>query len=324
MREGLFYETHEKGVRCNLCPHGCIISEGCTGICRQRRNRGGILVAEGYGRVSSIALDPMEKKPLYHFYPGTDVLSIGSLWCNLRCEFCQNWHIAHKEQHTVYISPERLVERALNLGAIGIAYTYNEPIIWYEYVYDTVKLARDKGLKNVLITNGFINREPLEKLLPYIDAMNIDVKAFNNDFYRDICKGDLSPVKDTVKMSASACHIEITSLIIGGLNDAPYEMEYLAKWLSKIDTAIPLHISRYYPNYKLSVEATPRETMLKLNDIAKDYLSFVYIGNLMGIDNNTYCPSCKNLLIERGYRTRVIGIQNGRCSKCGHLIKIHY
>ena len=226
MRKDYFIKTHEKGVRCNLCPMVVLI-EGCTGICRQRRNRGGILVAKFMAGYRQLPWIPW-KKPLYHFYPGTDVLSIGSLWCNLRCEFCQNWHIAHKEQHTVYISPERLVERALNLGAIGIAYTYNEPIIWYEYVYDTVKLARDKGLKNVLITNGFINREPLEKLLPYIDAMNIDVKAFNNDFYRDICKGDLSPVKDTVKMSASACHIEITSLIIIGLM-TPLEM---STWLS--------------------------------------------------------------------------------------------
>ncbi len=322
MRRALFFQMDGDNVICNLCPHRCLIGEGKTGLCRQRRNEDGVLVAEGYGNVSSIALDPIEKKPLYHFYPGSQILSIGGLWCNLNCKFCQNWHIAHEEQFTKYTRPEDIVERAVELDSIGIAYTYNEPIIWYEYIYDTAKLARERGLKNVLITNGFINREPLEGILPYIDAMNIDVKAFNDDFYRKVCAGSLSPVKDAVAISSSVCHVEITTLIIGGLNDSPNEIEALAKWISRIDDNIPLHLSRYYPNYKLDIATTPRETMLNLRSIVKEYLPFVYIGNLMDVDNNTYCRGCGNLLIERGFHTVIKGIKDARCNSCGTQIEI--
>lgn len=324
MRRALFFQKEGDRVICNLCPHRCNIAKGKTGICRQRRNVDGILIAEGYGNISSIALDPIEKKPLYHFYPGSQILSIGGLWCNLNCKFCQNWHIAHEKQFTRYVPPEDIVDKAIELGSIGIAFTYNEPVIWYEYVYDTAKLARKKGLKNVLVTNGFINREPLEGLLPYIDAVNIDVKAFNDEFYREICAGALSPVKDAVEISASVCHVEITTLIIGGLNDNPNEIETLAKWLSKIDDNIPLHLSRYYPNYKLDIPATPRETLLSLRSTAQQYLPFVYVGNLMGVDNNTYCRECGNLLIERGFETHIRGIRGGKCSNCETKINIPY
>lgn len=320
MREAQFYKKEGEDIRCQLCPHTCSIVEGNKGICRQRRNKDGILVVEGYGNISSMALDPIEKKPLYHFYPGTNILSIGGLGCNLNCKFCQNWQIAHEDRATRYMAPEQIVDKAIELNSIGIAYTYNEPLIGYEYVYDTARLAREQGLKNVLVTNGFINREPLEKLLPYIDAMNIDVKAFNDDFYKNICAGSLSPVKDVVKLSAAACHVEITTLIVGSLNDSPHEMTSLASWLSSIDDDIPLHISRYYPNYQMNIWATPRATILKLSDIAKEYLNFVYIGNLIGVDNNTYCPKCKNLLIERGYGVRLVGIQEGKCGKCGSKV----
>lgn len=322
MRKAQFYIREGEVIRCRLCPHNCIIGEGNVGICRQRKNRDGVLFAEGYGGISSIALDPIEKKPLYHFYPGQYILSIGGIGCNLKCKFCQNWRIAHSTRPTSHIEPEHIVDKALELGSFGIAYTYNEPLIGYEYVYDTAKLARESGLKNVLVTNGFIDREPLEKLLPYIDAMNIDVKAFNDNFYRDICAGSLNPVREAVEISATLCHVEITTLIIDGLNDSPQEIEDLVSWLANIDKEIPFHLSRYYPNYQMDIPVTSRETMLELFKIAREYLSFVYIGNMAEIDNNTYCLNCKNLLIERGYRVYTLGIEDGKCKSCGFEMRL--
>lgn len=322
MREAEFFSQESGAIRCGLCPHGCLMGNGQVGICRQRANRGGNLSLEGYGKVSAMALDPIEKKPLYHFYPGRDILSIGGIGCNFKCEFCQNWGIAHDVRATENMTPEDIVDRALELGSVGIAYTYNEPLINYEYVYDTAKLGRRNGLKNVLVTNGYINRDPLENLLPYIDAMNIDVKAFNHVFYRDICAGSLEPVMRSVEIGASHCHIEVTTLIIDGLNDSPKEMEELAGWLSRIDGGIPLHISRYFPNYKMDRPATKEDTIIGLAKIARTYLDFVYIGNMPRVDNNTYCPDCKNLLVKRSYRVNTRGIEDNRCKNCGYKIRL--
>lgn len=322
MREALFYTREEDRLQCNLCPHGCFILEGGTGLCMHRKNVEGKLIADGYAKVSSIALDPIEKKPLYHFYPGSTILSVGSLWCNLRCLFCQNWHIAHKEQKTALVQPERLLELALEDNSVGIAFTYNEPIIWYEYVYDTAQLFKKNGLKTILVTNGFIQEEPLEKLLPYVDALNIDVKAFKEEFYRKFCNGALADVMRTVEKAAGQVHVEITTLVIGGLNDDRQDMRDLTTWLAGIHEDIPLHISRYYPNYKMQNPATSIDILYELRNMASEFINYVYIGNVAGADNSTYCPQCGYKVIERGYIVTMVGLQDGKCVACGLPIPI--
>lgn len=289
MKLALYYDKAENSqVHCYLCPHNCIIKPGNTGVCRARKNISGELYSLNYGKITSIALDPIEKKPLNNFHPGSMILSVGTFGCNLKCSFCQNWTIAHESfdgSSNIYdVEPCQLVEKALELvtsGNIGIAYTYNEPSIWYEFVYDTARLAREKGLVNVLVTNGFISREPLEELLPYIDAMNIDVKAFTASFYKDVCRAALDDVKRTVEISAGKCHVEVTNLIIPGLNDSMEEIEELAKWLASVSVEIPLHISRFFPRYKMTdVMPTPVETLIKAKEIAEGYLKYVYLGNV--------------------------------------------
>ncbi|HZJ57886.1 MAG TPA: AmmeMemoRadiSam system radical SAM enzyme [Clostridia bacterium] len=319
MKEALFYTRAEGGkLRCLLCPNVCIIEEGDRGSCNVRVNMEGRLIAQGYGNISAIAMDPIEKKPLYHFYPGSNILSVGGLWCNLRCSFCQNWHIAHREGETQFISPESLITMAKEYGSIGIAFTYNEPIINYEYILDTGILAADHNLKIVLVTNGYILPEPLEKLLPHIDAMNIDVKGFTEEYYREVCGGSLSPIKRAVELAAGHCHVELTTLVVGGVNDGAQEMESLFRWIKGIDPYIPLHLSRYLPNYKMNLPGTEVETMMSLKALGDKYLNHIYLGNMGGVDNNTYCPNCRELLIDRGhYRARAAGIsQEARCSGC--------
>lgn len=276
-----FWQSDDDVVNCNLCPQNCKLKEGVVGICRTRQNVGGELHSLNYGLISSYGLDPIEKKPLYHFYPGSYILSVGTFGCNLKCQFCQNHSIAHGEPDTIKVTSEELIQKALMYeNCIGLAFTYNEPTVWYEFVYDTCVMSKSGGLKNVLVTNGFINQEPLVELLPYIDAMNIDVKAFNNDFYKTYCKGNLNSVKSTVEISAKHCHIEITTLIIPGLNDNANEIKELSAWLSEISPDIPLHLSRYFPNYKMNISPTPKETLFDLQKEAKKHLKNVYIGNV--------------------------------------------
>lgn len=284
-KQAMFYEKIEDSkVHCSLCPHGCVIKPGAVGICRARKNIRGELYSMNYARVASVSLDRIEKKPLYRFHPGSVILSAGTFGCNLKCSFCQNWNIAHRDADTVELPPEALVSKALETagqGNIGLAYTYNEPSIWFEYVYDTSRLAKEKGLYNVLVTNGFISREPLELLLPYIDAMNIDVKAFTGSFYREICKGELKNVMETVAIAAGRCHVEATTLVIPGLNDSPDEIGRLARWLSEISPEIPLHLSRFFPNYRmLDRPPTPVKTLENARDKALEKLKYVYIGNV--------------------------------------------
>lgn len=273
------------GVACGICPHRCILREGQTGICRARSNRGGIIRSDNYGLVTSIALDPIEKKPLCHFYPGSHILSVGSFGCNLHCPFCQNYEISMaRKEDSLYsvISPDDLVSRALaqkTLGNIGIAFTYNEPLIGYEYVYDTSALAREKGLKTVLVTNGYVNEEPLLALLPLIDAMNIDLKTFSEDFYKRL-GGALEDVKRTIELSAARCHVEITTLIIPDENDSDDEMRRISQWLAGINPDIPLHISRFFPRYKMQDRrSTKIEAVYRLAEIARESLHYVHEGN---------------------------------------------
>ncbi|MGI6433786.1 MAG: AmmeMemoRadiSam system radical SAM enzyme [Syntrophomonadaceae bacterium] len=323
--QAMFYDKHqEQGLICHLCPHHCRIKPGKRGICRVRSNQAGTLVTENYGRVASLALDPIEKKPLFHFFPGHMILSAGTFGCNLSCSFCQNYTLAHESPATQYISPETLsiiTARARVQGSIGMAFTYNEPSIWYEYIWDCTQIFKEQGLKVVLVTNGYIEAKPLQKLLPCIDAMNIDVKAFTNDFYKRLCKGTLEPVLQTVKTAAQHTHVEVTTLLIPGENDQLEDIEALARWLASIRPEIPLHLSRYHPAYKYQQQApTPEETLLKAQAAARQHLPFVYLGNVLQ-GNNTHCLHCQAPLIRRSYyQTELIHLQDGQCAACGNPI----
>lgn len=319
MHEAHYYKNNGQGVTCLLCPKTCSIAEGETGFCRTRQNSGGKLYVLNYAACSACALDPIEKKPLYHFYPGRQILSLGTWGCNFSCQFCQNWRIAHEQPETKTLSPQAAVGMAQEAGAgnIGLAFTYSEPGVWYEYVLDTARLAHEKGLKNVLVTNGFINKQPLRKLLPYIDAMNIDVKAFSDEYYQQVCAGRLDNVKHTVELASLYCHVEITTLLVPGLNDSKDEIKALAKWLNGVDSTIPLHVSRYFPNYRLAMPPTPLATLEHAYQIAGEYLDYVYLGNAGGRFANTYCPGCSTLLIDRTYSVINYLTDSGTCPCCG-------
>ena len=271
-------------VICELCPHHCALEEGQIGICRARKNVQGTIISESYGKVTSLAMDPIEKKPLSRFCSGSMILSVGSFGCNLRCSFCQNSDIATADSsiQTQDIPPQTLVDKALELkprGNIGIAYTYNEPLVGYEYVLDCSKLVRKNNLKNVVVTNGMICEDPLLELLPYIDAMNIDLKAFTESFYKKV-GGDLETVKNTICLAAKACHVEVTTLVIPDENDSEEEMDALSSWLASIDPSIPLHISRFFPHWKMNDRgATPVKIVYALAEIARKHLQYVYEGN---------------------------------------------
>ncbi len=259
-----------------------MIAEASRGSCGVRINRGGILYTEVYNQTTSIAIDPIEKKPLYRYHPGEFILSLGTKGCNLHCLFCQNWHISQEiDTPTREITSEQIIERAKSSGSFGIAYTYNEPFIWYEFVLETAKLAKKNNLENVLVTNGYVNMEPLEEMLPFIDAMNIDLKSFNEDFYIKICKGRLKPVLEVIKRSARACHIELTNLIIPTLNDSEDELRKMVDWIyDNLGPDVPLHFSRYFPCYKMTLPPTPVETLKMAERIAKTKLKYVYLGNV--------------------------------------------
>lgn len=322
--QAMFYEQQgEQGVLCHLCPHHCRIKAGKAGICQVRSNQAGTMVADNYGQVASLALDPIEKKPFFHFFPGRMILSAGTFGCNLSCSFCQNYSLAHERPSVQYVSPEALsIIAAQNRaqGSIGMAFTYNEPSVWYEYIWDCARLLQEKGLKVVLVTNGYIEAKPLKELLPCIDAMNIDVKAFTDDFYKRLCKGTLQPVLQTVETAAQHTHVEATTLLIPGENDRLEDIEALARWLASIRPDIPLHLSRYHPAYKYQQPPTPEQTLLQAQAAARNHLSFVYLGNVAR-DNNTHCVHCQALLIRRSYyQTELVHYQDGRCNACGNPV----
>lgn len=301
------------------------MTEGKLGICRAKKNLQGVLYAINYAKAVSIALDPIEKKPLYHFFPGTDILSTGPNSCNLRCNHCQNWSISQIESPTELVTPADLVSLALKYNSPGIAYTYTEPLMWYEYVLDTAKLARHKKLVNVLVTNGYINPEPLEKLLPLIDALNIDVKGMSREFYKKVCKGKLDVVLKTVKISVERNkHVELTYLLIPTLNDSEDELRKFVGWVAGLDERIPVHFSRYFPTYKSELPPTPVWTLKKAFQIAKDKLKYVYVGNAyIPGTSDTHCPKCSKVLISRsGYSIDIAGIKDKKCKNCGTEVDV--
>ena len=324
------WEKHtEDTVRCILCPHHCLIKPGKRGICGVRENTGGEINLVTAGILSGVAIDPIEKKPLYNFFPGSVILSVGSYGCNLRCDFCQNYHISQTVPtgKSRRISPEELVRQAYSIeGNLGIAYTYNEPAIWFEYVVECARLASGKGLRNVLVTNGYINPGPLNELTGLTDAFNIDLKAFSDDFYRRFTGATLKPVLEAIKtVASSGRHLEITTLILPGLNDSPDEMRREAGWIAEnAGRSVPLHLSRYFPANRRNTPPTPEETILKLREIACEYLDYVYTGNMSGKGggSDTICPSCHlTVIVRSGYNIQVSGLTDeGKCIKCGHQI----
>ncbi|OHD55549.1 MAG: AmmeMemoRadiSam system radical SAM enzyme [Spirochaetes bacterium GWF1_49_6] len=317
-------------VDCLLCPQHCHIADGKRGVCGARANEKGVLDSLNYELVSAVALDPIEKKPLYHYYPGKMILSIGTVGCNLRCQFCQNHHLSRYYDDGEFLqlnrmTPAQVVSAVKDSDSVGVAYTYSEPSIWAEYVIDVSKLMRDAGLKNIWVTNGYIEKEPLEEILPLMDAANIDLKAFSDENYKSL-GGRLQPVLDTIRRCHEyGTHIELTTLVIPDYNDNMVELESLVKWIASVDKSIPFHISRYFPHYHFEKPSTDVDLLGEVFNLAKEHLEYVYIGNVLA-DSNSYCPVCGNLLVKRmGFSTHVTGLKNegGQtfCGQCGTAAK---
>lgn len=329
MKEAMFWEEKEGDkVKCYLCPHNCLISDGNRGLCNVRENQDGTLYSLVYGKAASLAVDPIEKKPLYHFHPGTQVLSYGTMGCNLFCSFCQNASLSCGDPERGYLkerSVEDMVEAILQYD--GIAWTYNEPTISYEFSYDVFKELKTSYDKyTVYVTNGYIENEPLEEIIPYLDAMNIDIKAFNEEFYKDIVGGKLQPVLDTAKTAVeNDVHVEVTYLIIPGHNDSKEELKRFSRWVKEnLGEDNVVHFSRFHPDHEMrDTPATSPDKMREAREIAHNTgLNFVYLGN-MRADNDTRCPNCDNTILSRSYfSSGQLDLEKGRCPECGRDIPI--
>lgn len=332
MKTALYFEKlKDDKVQCTLCPHACTVVPGKTGECGVRRNVSGTLISETYRTVSALHFDPIEKKPLYHFYPGSTILSIGTIGCNLSCSFCQNCNISQATLADMpgckNFSPHEVVDMATNHpGNKGIAFTYNEPVIFYEYMMEIAVLAKSGNLKTVMVSNGYINPAPLEELMPFIDAFNIDLKAFTEDFYKNEVHAKLEPVKKTlITLAKNKKHLEVTNLVIPGLNDDRAVFSDMTDWIeSELGRNTVLHLSRYFPHHKMSRQATPLSTLADLHEIARKKLPYVYLGNVGGQEGQTtYCPGCGAVLISRrGYHTRIEGLSRDlKCISCNAPIE---
>ncbi len=325
---GSLFVTRESYAECILCPHQCRLAEGKTGICGVRINRGGKIELLTYGVLSAYSLDPVEKKPLYHFFPGSNILSAGSYGCNMRCDFCQNWQISQRrhDDFRSLTTPGNIVSDALSAeNNAGIAFTYNEPVVWFEFIRDVAVKARKEGLHTVMVSNGFVNPDPLREMTGFIDAFNIDLKSFDRGKHRKLTGADLEPVKKTLSIiRESGSHLEITSLIIPGNNDDPADMKSQAQWIaSELGEETPFHISRYFPVYLRNDPATSPECLHEIYMTASEYLRYVYLGNIESNEgNDTICSKCGTLVTTRkGYKTSHIRIDDdGRCAVCGNLI----
>ncbi|MBD3391297.1 MAG: AmmeMemoRadiSam system radical SAM enzyme [Chitinivibrionales bacterium] len=318
-----FTRLDDHKVRCELCPHHCVIREGKRGFCLTRQNKDGILVSANYCRPVSTAVDPIEKKPLYHFRPGRTIFSTGPNGCTFKCSFCQNCEISQEILPTREVSAAKLARSIIDSRTIGAAYTYSEPYIWYETIMDVGSRVKEAGLCNVMVTNGYMEPAPLDDLLRIVDAMNIDIKSMNPDFYRRLCKGELQPVLRTCETVKKHAHLEITNLLITGENDSENEIRKLVSFIAtNLGSDTPLHISRYFPRYKLAHPATAERSLLSAWELAREKLDFVYLGNTHARDKaDTFCPSCGALLVTRsGYRTAVtreLARQPDGSTRCG-------
>ena len=329
MKEALLYERLTEGrVRCDLCAHRCVIFPGRAGICRVRENREGKLYTHAYGRIVSQHVDPIEKKPLFHFYPGSTSYSVATVGCNFHCLFCQNWEVSQvvsPEQFLLgeEVAPEEIVERARMLGCRSIAYTYTEPTVFFEYALDTAEIAHSHSLRNIFVTNGYETPEAIEIIRPYLDAANVDLKSFSEQYYRKVVGATLKPVRETILLlKALGIWVEVTTLVVPGGNDSPDEMRAIARFLSReVGRDTPWHISRFFPAYKMSdLPPTDISTLHEARLIGlEEGLDFVYIGNVPGAqEQNTYCPGCAYLLIIRdGLFMLANRTVSGGCPRCG-------
>lgn len=336
-REAMLWEPLQSGkVRCKLCSYSCTIPDGRRGFCRVRENRSGKLFTLNYALVSAIHADPVEKKPLYHFYPGTLVLSLGSISCNFRCLHCQNFSISQAdfeegraglEGHAQEYLPERAVALAERLGCRGVAWTYNEPTIWFEYTYDSARLARERGLYTAYVTNGYMTEEGLGAIAPYLGAYRVDVKAFTDAFYREVSSARLKPVLERVESAVKkGIHVELVYLVIPTKNDREEELQQFVEWVAGLSADIPVHFTRFHPDYRLTgLPPTPVGTLERAREIGLERLRYVYTGNVPGHEGeNTYCYNCGALLIERwGFMVRRMEItEENRCPSCGTRIAV--
>ena len=331
IREAMLYRSlSREKVECNLCNHRCQIAPEKFGICRVRQNKGGKLHTHVFGEVIAAHIDPIEKKPLYHFLPKTTSFSIATVGCNFRCPFCQNWQISQVSKRIEgsvsghKLLPKEVVSQAKSHRCQSISYTYTEPTIFFEYAYETSKLAKEKGLANVFVTNGYLTSEALETINPYLDACNVDLKSFREKFYKEFCQARLEPVLDSIRlMKKLNIWVEITTLIIPGENDGDEELSQIARFIADLDPEIPWHISRFHPNYEFTEKlATPLDTLRKAFSIGKrEGLRYIYVGNVMGESEDTSCPHCGQVLIQRqGFTVATQKVKDSRCSFCSHPI----
>ncbi|MDP8293187.1 MAG: AmmeMemoRadiSam system radical SAM enzyme [Candidatus Orphnella occulta] len=319
-----FYKSiGHKSVKCFLCGHNCVISLGQFGFCNLRKNIDGHLQTYTYAEVIASNVDPIEKKPLYHFLPGSNAFSIATPGCNFRCDFCQNWQISQvdtlKDTPIKSVTPDKIVNQALDAGCQSIAYTYTEPTIFFEYAYDTARIAKENGLYNLFVTNGYMSREAIDKIYPYLDGANIDLKSFSDDFYKKRCKARLEPVLDAIRyMKKLGIWVEVTTLVIPGLNDSDQELRKIADFIATVGCEIPWHISRFHPDYMhTDSKPTPIETLHRTANIGRDAgLCYIYVGNISQ-ESPTLCCQCGHLLIKREYpAVKMSGLNGKKCEKC--------
>ena len=330
MKEASFY--HKEGnykVKCSLCPHNCLIAGGHRGVCRVRDNRAGRLYSLVYGKIVAAHVDPIEKKPLFHLFPGSLSYSVSTMGCNLSCRNCQNWQISQIEDSEGIagetVTPEQIVESALGSRCSSIAYTYTEPTIFYEFAYDCAELAHEQGLKNIFVTNGYINEQPLREIQPFLDACNVDLKSIREENYRKICGGHVDPVKKSIQlMKKLGIWVEVTTLVIPNVNDSKEELQEIAYFIKGVSEEIPWHVSAFYPNYKMrDISPTPTSTLRQARGIGLEQgLRYVYTGNVPGGEGeNTYCYTCGTLLIQRiGFSVSKNFLQGNMCPSCSSTI----
>lgn len=335
VKEAMFYEQLDgKKVQCQLCAHNCTIVEGKTGICRVRKNIEGKLYSLIYGKASSISADPVEKKPLYHFYPGSSVLSFGTVGCNFKCQYCQNWRISQVKPDDYSLrtvgTAEQILSQIRRYTCSGVAFTYNEPTIWYEFAYDIARAVKEKGYYTIFVSNGYMNPEPMKKLSPYLDAMNIDLKAIGNEQYLNMSKAKIQPVLDTLILARElGIHVEITTLVVPGFNDSTGDLEKICGWIhDNLGSDIPFHLTRYHPDFHYDTPATPLKKLIEAYEIAKKMgLDYAYLGNIMKTDyENTRCKNCSTMLVKRRTRfvERLYSMKDDKilCPKCSTEIPI--
>lgn len=329
---GYYRKKEGNQVECLLCPHHCTIRPGDAGKCRIRTNNNGTLMADMYGNLSAVHIDPVEKKPLYHFHPGKEILSLGGLGCNFSCNCCQNYSISQTGKNdfprVIKMSLENILfEAEKALDNIGVAYTYNEPGVWYEYMFEIAKLIKEKGMKNAMVSNGYINKKPLLDLLPFMDAFNIDLKCFDSNLHEQFTGGKLKFVLNTLKaIVKEGRHLEVTHLLVPGLSDDIQKFNEMVNWIrDELGDSTPLHISRYFPKFHMDSNATPAEMLRDYAEIAAEKLHFVYLGNVSELHfQNTVCPACDTpVILREGYSIHLAGMaNNGTCKSCGESIAI--